>query len=91
MIPPILARIRIKNREGRGVNLWLPVFIFWIIALPFVLLALIILSIGSIFMHPDTRRRVWRILGSIYTILCELRKAEVDIDSMESDVLIRFI
>ena len=55
MIPPIIAHVKIKNEENRGINLWFPVLIFWLIALPFVLLALTLLGIGSLFLHPQTR------------------------------------
>jgi hypothetical protein len=91
MIPPIIAHIKIKNEENRGINLWFPVLIFWIIALPFVLLALILLGIGSLFLHPATRRRVWKIIGNIYTILCQLRYARVDVESNQNTVVLRFI
>lgn len=90
MIPPIIAHIKIKN-EGRGINLWFPILIFWLIALPFVLLALLLLAIGSIFMQPRTSRRIWKIIGNIYTILCQLRKARIDVESEQSTVKLRFV
>ncbi len=91
MIPPLVAHIKIKNEENRGINLLFPVLIFWLIALPFVLLALLLLAIGSIFMRPGTSRRIWKIIGNIYTILCQLRKTRVDVESKQNIVKLRFV
>ena len=91
MIPPIIAHVKIKNEEDRGINIWFPVLIFWLIALPFVLLALLLLGIGSLFLRTDTRRRIWKILGNIYTVLCQLRYARVDVESKQNTVVLRFI
>lgn len=91
MIPPIIVHVKIKNEEDRGINLWFPVLIFWLIALPFVLLALTLLGIASLFLHPATRKRVWKIIVNIYTILCQLRYARVDVESKQNTVVLRFI
>ena len=91
MIPPIIVHIKIKNEEDRGINFWFPVLIFWIIALPFVLLTLTLLGIGSIFLNPAARKRVWKIIVNIYTILCQLRYARVDVESKQNTVVLRFI
>lgn len=91
MIPPILAHIKVKNEENRGINLWFPILIFWLIALPFILLALILLAIGSLFMHPNISRRIWKIIGQAYTILCQLRHTHIDVESNRNIVKLRFI
>jgi lipopolysaccharide export LptBFGC system permease protein LptF len=90
MIPPVLVRIRIRDDE-HNLRLWFPLFLAWLILLPFVLIALVFLGLAAVFLPKRIRRMVFGILGSIYVCLCQLRYLHVDTESEDKRVRIQFV
>ena len=90
MIPPVLVRIRIRDDE-HNVRIWFPLFLAWLILLPFVLIALVFLGIASVFLPRRIRRMVFGILGSIYVCVCQLRHLYVDTESEDKLIRIQFV
>lgn len=64
---PMLLRIRIIRETGTSLRLWIPLFIVWIIALPFVLLALPIICVALWLIKMNPFRTIalfWRLFAS---------------------------
>jgi hypothetical protein len=89
-IPPSLMRLKIRN-ERHNINLWLPMFIGWLLllalAIAFSPLAVILIILlwpsgwGKFILLAPVR---------IYGLLCDLRDMEVDIQNARETVLIYF-
>jgi hypothetical protein len=90
MMPPLFIRIRIKDKQ-HNIRLWFPLFIFGLILLPFILLAVVIMLVVSIFVSPGSRKRIWGITASLNIIITQLKYLYIEVKNQESDVLIRFI
>ncbi len=90
MIPPLFIGFRVKDKE-HNIRLWFPLFIFGLILLPFILLVLMIMLVVSIFVTPDSRKRIWGITASLIIIITQLKHLYIEVKNQESDVLIRFI
>jgi hypothetical protein len=90
-IPPCLMRLKIINPEHR-INLWLPLFLVWIIlgALALALSPLIALLV--ILLWPLGFGEFLLLLGPhIYNCICQLRGLSIDINDKSGIVLVYFI
>jgi hypothetical protein len=89
--PPCLMRLKIINAEHH-VNLWLPLFLLWIIlgALALVLSPLVALLV--ILLWPMGWGEFLLLLGPyVYNCVCALRGLSVDISNKSEIVLIYFV
>ena len=90
MWPPLIMRIRIKNRKHRF-GLWLPLFLIWplllvlgIILLPFLLIAAVLLW------HLWWVRPLLFGIPVLFQLLCALRGLKVEIEQNSERVLVHF-
>jgi len=90
MYPPTLMRLRIMQ-NGRGVSLWLPLFLIWplVIAvqlalLPFLLLAIIVLW------PSGWGERLFAASITLICVVCALRGLAIEVDRPEQQVNIAF-
>ena len=66
-IIPMSARVRIESQSGRGISLWLPLFLLWLVLLPLVLLAFPFFLMGCLFTWINPLRTLqifWEILSA---------------------------
>jgi len=89
---PILMRLKIRSEGKRGVSLWLPVFLAWIILwafmlvlLPFVLLAAL-LSLGR-----GPGMSLLAVYPLLFSLLWNLSDLHIETRDAENDVLISFL
>ncbi len=90
-IPPCVMRLKIINSE-QHINLWLPLFLAWIIlgALALVLSPLVALLV--VILWPFGWGEFMLLLGpGVYDCVCSLKYLSVDIKSKTETVLIYFI
>jgi hypothetical protein len=90
-IPPCLMRLKIINAE-HNINLWLPLFLVWIIlgALALALSPLVALLV--ILLWPLGWGEFLLLLGPfVYDCLCALRGLSVDVKNKSEIVLIYFV
>ena len=87
---PIKARLLVKDHRGKGVNLWLPLFLLWpvllvllILCFPFILLAELVRICGV-----DEIPKMFSLLSAIYGFLAALRGLTVDVEDEENKVKI---
>jgi hypothetical protein len=90
MIPPLFIGFRVKDKQ-HNIRLWFPLFIFGLILLPFILLAVVFMLFISIFISSRSRNRIWGIAYSVYIIMSQFKHLYIEVKHQESDVLIRFI
>ncbi len=86
MRPPLFAVLRIRRRS-RHINLWLPLFLVWILLLP---LFLILLPFAIIAMAAQGIRP-FKALGVFFRVLGSVAGTSVEVDSRRALVSIHVI
>lgn len=83
LMPPLLMIVRILPSESRrGIRLWVPVFLIWLLLLPFfvVLLPVYFIVCAAIDIHP------LRTLGAVARVLGSLGGTHVEVQSPDANV-----
>ena len=52
-MPPLLIRIHVKNAQGRGFNLLIPLFLLWLLLVPFAIVVLPVFLVISLVLDFD--------------------------------------
>jgi hypothetical protein len=90
-IPPCLMRLKIINEEHH-VNLWLPLFLVWIILGVLALVLSPLVALLVILLWPLGWGEFLLLLGPyVYNCVCSLRGLSVDINNKSGIVLVYFI
>ena len=85
MMPPLLALVHIlPNAMHRGIRLWVPLFLIWLLLLPFVLVLLPVYFVVCAVIDIDP----FHTLGSMLLLLGSLNGMHVEVDSPSASVLI---
>jgi len=85
MRPPLLAVVHIlPNKMSRRIRLWVPLFLIWLLLLPFLLVLLPVYFVvcAAIDIHP------FATLGAFLAVLGNLNGTHVEVDSPEASVFI---
>lgn len=93
MRPPLWIQIRTQG-QGRSFNLWLPMPLLYLLALPFLLLAMVLalpfLVIGMVVVNQKTRECLRMFWGAI-ALFFETPGLEVHTDSPKEKVHIKVL
>lgn len=84
---PSIAMVRFQTAHGRNFRLWLPLFLLWIpflLLLPCILLALLLASLAG-------RLNPWRVIHSLWAVLCSLPGTDVRVLSAGSRVTVSIL
>ena len=88
---PMVMRLEIREGNKRGINLWLPLFLLWILLLPLILLILlgwmILKTVSGI---ADSANHAALFIEAAVAVLRELDKLYVDIRTRDSRVRLHF-
>lgn len=91
MIPTIM-RLKIKDGKKKGLNLWIPLFIIWILLLPLALVVFIVWLFLHAFSHLNSKIALGAAaLTFAFIALCNLRGLRVNVKSGNDDVIVYFI
>lgn len=90
-MPPCLMRLKVVNEE-RSINLWLPLFLAWILlgVLAIILLPLLVIAVLVLWSF-ERGREVMRMGSLICCCVCGLRGLTVDVKNQREIVLIYFM
>lgn len=89
-VPPLLMRLKTIDRDHH-VNLWLPLFLVWILLLAIAIALSPIVCILAIILWPFGWGETLVLLGpALYRIVCSLRGLSIDIRKPNQVVLIYF-
>ncbi len=82
---PLFAIIRIRSKRGRGFQLWVPLFLLWLVLLPFVVLLapliLLVCLVGQV--NP------FRAVSVVCQILAGLTNTHIEVDDPNNSIMIR--
>lgn len=91
LIPPLFMRMKIKGETGRGVNLFLPLVIIWILLLPAVLIVLcLFLAALPFLIWSESGRRVLKISTMVPELICAFQGMKIDIEDRKEIIKIDF-
>ncbi len=89
---PLMLKLRINEKNSRGVNLWFPLFLLWIIVLPLLVLVGPIILLVSLLAWPAGKGRM--ILFSylmIFKLIWHMSGLKIDVESNEKIIFINLI
>lgn len=89
MMLPLWLQLKIEQKDERNMNLHLPLFLLWLILLPFALLALPFLLIWCVVEFLFTLR--FNMIGIVYhsyLLCCATRGTTIDVREKNQHVLI---
>lgn len=92
MMPPMIVRVAIYEGGKRKINLWLPLLLLYVILFPFLLLTLPFLLLGGlvlwIFGGGRTPFSVW---VGLYELWCASKGIVIEAKSKNDRVLVRIV
>lgn len=84
-LPPMLAIVHIlPTRMRRGIRLWVPLFLVWLLLLPFILVLLPVYFVTCAVIDVAP----FKTLGVIFAVLGSLGGTHVEVESPKAAVLI---
>ena len=84
---PLWMSVAVCGEHRRFFRLWLPLFLLWILLLPFALLALPVLAI----LWLAGGRSAWAKPVAVWQIFASLRGTLIDVDRPHGSVFIRIV
>ncbi|OGH05737.1 MAG: hypothetical protein A2W22_02055 [Candidatus Levybacteria bacterium RBG_16_35_11] len=89
---PLLLRIRVRNEDHRGVNLWLPLFLLWLIVLPLLVALLPLVLLAALILWPSGKGKVL-LYGyvMIFGLIGYMSGLKIDIRSRSNNIYINLI
>ena len=84
---PLIARVHVINRSGRGVRLWVPLFLVWLLLLPFAIVVLPILFVIWVVADVDP----WPALKTIWNFLSSFSGTNVEVDAPDASVFVHVV
>jgi hypothetical protein len=88
-IPPAVLRLRVVEPGRKKVNLWLPIFILWPIALFLLIVSLpLIIVLIAVALFNDQVKKALGKLRAAMTLACSLRGLQVDVCEKDKEVRI---
>ncbi|MEI9994641.1 MAG: hypothetical protein WDM91_08610 [Rhizomicrobium sp.] len=85
LLPPMLAVVHIQpSRARRGIRLWVPLFLIWLLLLPFILVLLPVYFVICAVMDIAP----FKTLGAFFAVLGSLGGMHLEVDSPDAAVFI---
>ena len=92
MMLPLLIRLKVRDDESKGVNLYLPMFLIYLLLLPIVLLVIPIwLLFSLLFLGTEKGKRVFHMLPALYVLVCASRGTEINVEEKNSIVILKIV
>ena len=71
---PLFAVIGVQGGRRR-LRLWLPLFLLWLLLLPFAVLLLPVFLVAALVLRIDA----WQAIGAVFSVLCAARGTHVEV------------
>jgi len=84
---PLVLRVHVTGHEGRGLRLWIPLFLMWLLLIPLAVIILPVLFIVCIVVDVDP----FRALAAIWRVLCGLSGANVEVEAPRASIFVQVL
>ena len=81
---PFFAKVGVRTSSGRWLYLWLPLFIIWVVLLPFAILMLPLVAIAC----RVQGLKVFRTMGAAWQCCSALRGMNIELNHQDEGFLI---
>jgi hypothetical protein len=81
-MPPLVIRLHVETHAGRQMRLWIPLFLLWLLMLPFVAIMLPVLFITCVVLDVDP----FPALGAIWSVLCAFTGSHIEVEAPDASV-----
>ena len=89
---PLMLKLRINEKNSRGINLWFPIFLLWIIVLPLlVVLGPVILLISLLAWLSGKGRIMMFSYFMVFKLIWYMSGLKIDVESKEKNIFIKLI
>ncbi|HUD01248.1 MAG TPA: hypothetical protein VMR37_02900 [Rhabdochlamydiaceae bacterium] len=85
---PLTARVQVKDRQGKGLNLWLPLFLLWPVLAVLFILCLPLLFLARGLLRRNKMPKILPLLSGLLGLLAALRGLIVDVEDNNTKVKI---
>lgn len=91
---PMIMRLKVSREEGRGVNLYIPLIIVYLLLLPFILIAL---PFGWLWYNRAVEKEgasgkaSIRMVPAVLSLLGSLSGTEVEFSDSKSEIILKLI
>ena len=86
---PMIMRIHITEENKKKVRLILPLFIVWILVLPFIILLTPFVLLAALVLWPSGNgKRILRTGPALYSVISALSSLHIQVEKPDSKVLI---
>lgn len=87
MTIPMVARLQIRKRSGRRLRIWFPLFLLWLLVLPFLIVSLPVLTVALWMLG----RRPFAIFAAYWGVLSALSGTDIEVNGRRSSVFMHVI
>jgi hypothetical protein len=84
MILPLIAVVRIRTFEGRALNFWVPLFLIWLLLVPFLIVLLPVFVIVCLAVGVDPLNAI----ATFWRVFAGFAGTHVEVDSPSSTVFV---
>jgi len=84
MILPLIAVVRIRTLEGRHVSLWVPLFLIWLLLLPFAIVLAPVFVIVCLAINVDP----FQAIATVWRLFASFAGTHVEVDSPSATVFV---
>ena len=85
MIPPLLLKLHVERFQGgRRFRLWLPLFLFWLLILPFAVVTLPIVALVLALLGY----RPFRLFAAYWSLLCAIPGSHLEVNDRRGFVFL---
>lgn len=89
---PLLLKIKIPNKNGNFINLYLPLFIAWLILFPLlILLSPVVLLLAALTWYRSHGRTILFLYPMFVSLLWHLKGLKIDIQNKGNQIYLSFI
>jgi uncharacterized membrane protein len=89
---PLMIKLNIKRKDQEGFNLWLPLFLIWLIALPLILLMTPIILLAALILWPAGKgRHILFLYLATFMLIWHMSGIKIDIQSNSKIVCLNLI
>ena len=84
---PLILKLCIKKKDRRGINLWLPLLLIWLIALPLLLIFSPVFLLAALILWPTGKGKyILFLYFIIFNLIWHMSGLRIDIESKDSTV-----
>jgi len=89
---PLVMRLKVREKGKKGVNLWIPIILAWILLLLLMILLLpVVLLVGLILWKQGYGKVLLLFYPRFFVLLFSMSGLKIDVESKNSKIFFNFI